>query len=127
MIVGVVDTTVIVHLYRRYAPAIAWYRTFAEPLGLISMTWLEIMDGAGSKAKQTASKALLEEFKLIYLTSSDQEWAMDAQGRYRLSHGVGINDCLIAAAAQRLGVPLYTHNLKDMTPLIGSMALRPYA
>lgn len=37
------------------------------------------------------------------------------------------NDCLIASVAYRLKVPLYTHNLKDMTPIIGNLAVKPYA
>lgn len=39
---------------------------------------------------------------------------------------LGMDDCLIASVAHRLQVPLYTHNLKDMTPLIGELALKPY-
>lgn len=46
--------------------------------------------------------------------------------RLRLSHGVTVNDCLIASVAHRLQIPLYTHNLKDMTPLIGELAVKPY-
>jgi predicted nucleic acid-binding protein len=47
--------------------------------------------------------------------------------RYRLSHGVGINDCLIASVAHRLQLPLYTHNLKDMRVLLGeTLVIKPY-
>jgi predicted nucleic acid-binding protein len=58
---------------------------------------------------------------------ADQDWAMEQMERYRLSHGVGVNDCLIASVAYRLQVPLYTHNLKDMTPMLGKLAVKPYA
>jgi predicted nucleic acid-binding protein len=47
--------------------------------------------------------------------------------KYRLSHGVATGDCFIASVAYRLQVPLYTHNLKDMTPMIGNLAVKPYA
>jgi hypothetical protein len=30
------------------------------------------------------------------------------------------------SVAYRLRVPLYTHNLKDMTPMIGNLAVKPY-
>ena len=125
--VAIADTTVVIHLYRRYAPALAWYGSLSQPLGIVSITWLEVMYGAGSRAKQAACKALLGQFDQVYLTSVDQDWAMQQMENYRLSHGVVTNDCLIASVAFRLQVPLYTHNLKDMTPLLGKLAVRPYS
>lgn len=127
MIAGVVDSTVVVHLYRRYEPALVWYGSLTAPLGVTSISWMEVMYGAGSKAKQAASKTLLSQFEMIYVTAADQDWAMQKMEDYRLSHGIAINDTLIASVAYRLGLPLYTHNLKDMTPLIGSLAVKPYA
>jgi len=35
-------------------------------------------------------------------------------------------DCLIAAAAFRLQVPLHTRNLKHFAPLLGELAQEPY-
>lgn len=127
MTVAVVDTTVIIHLFRRYGPALAWYGSVSQPLGVTPITWLEVMYGAGSKAHQVSSKTLLSQFDLLYLTSVDQAWAMEQMERFRLSHGISVNDCLIASAAHRLGLPLYTHNLKDMTPMIGKLAVKPYS
>ena len=124
---AIADTTVIIHLYRRYTPALTWYGSLTNPLGLTPITWLEVMYGAGSKAKQTACKILLNQFTLLHLSSADQNWAMMQMERYRLRHGISINDCLIASVAYRLQVPLYTHNLKDMTPMIGHLAVKPYA
>ena len=45
---------------------------------------------------------------------------------HRLRFGVGVLDCLIAAPAFRLQLPLYTHNLKHFTPLLGDLAQKPY-
>jgi predicted nucleic acid-binding protein len=127
MTVAIVDTTVVVHLFRRYAPALTWYSSLAQPLGVTPLTWLEVIYGAGSKAKQATCKALLSQFDLIYATSSDQDLAMQQMERFRLSNGVTSGDCLIAAVAYRLQLPLYTHNLKDMVPMIGNLAVKPYA
>ena len=127
MTVAIADTTVVVHLYRRYAPALTWYASVSESLGITSVTWMEVMYGAGSKAKQVMTKALLSQFDLVYLTSIDENWAMQQMENYRLSNGVTTDDCLIASVAHRLQLPLYTHNLKDMTPLIGTLAVKPYA
>src|SRR4051812_22116278 len=84
MTVAIVDTTVIVHLYRRYTPALTWYGSLTQSLGLTPITWIEIMYGAGSKEKQRASKTLLGQFDLVYLTSLDQDWAMRQMENYRL-------------------------------------------
>ncbi|MDZ4671668.1 MAG: PIN domain-containing protein [Phototrophicales bacterium] len=125
--IGIVDTTVIVHLLRKYQPALAWYDTQPQPVGLTPVTWMEVMYGAGSKAKQAFCKTLLSEFTLLHIGTPDQDWAMGQMERFRLSHGITTNDCLIASVAYRLQIPLYTHNLKDMTPMIGNLAIKPYA
>lgn len=127
MTAAIADTTVVLHLYRRYTPALAWYDSLSQPLGITPITWMEVIYGAGSQAKQAVCLALLNQFDLIHLTPSDQDWAMQQMGRFRLSHGVATGDCFIASVAYRLQRPLYTHNLKDMAPLIGSLAVKPYA
>ena len=106
MMIGVVDTTVIVHLFRRYAPALAWYNSLSQPLGLTPLTWVEIIYGAGSKAKQIQCKALLNQFTMLHLHPSDQDWAMKQMEQFRLSHGITTNDCFIASVAYRLQLPL---------------------
>ena len=127
MTVAIADTTVVLHLYRRYAPALTWYGSHSQPLGVTPITWMEVMYGAGSKAKQAACKTLLSQFDLVHLTSADQDWAIQQMEKFRLSDGVAMNDCFIASVAYRLQVPLYTHNLKDMTTMIGKLAVKPYA
>jgi predicted nucleic acid-binding protein len=83
--------------------------------------------GASGKTGQAAAKALLNRFEMAYLTPNDMDWAMGQMERLRLSHGIGINDCLIASVAYRLQIPLYSHNLKDMQALLGNkLVLQPY-
>jgi predicted nucleic acid-binding protein len=125
MIESVLDTTVILHLFRKYQPAVNWLN---NPLryGVTSTTWLEVMEGASSKSNQAACKGLLNQFGLLYPISTDQQWAMEQLERFQFSHHIGKDDCLIASVAYHLQVPLYTHNLKDMAPLIGSLAVQPY-
>jgi predicted nucleic acid-binding protein len=63
---------------------------------------------------------------LLYPTTNDQQWAMQQIERFQFSHHIGKEDCLIAAVAYRSHLPLYTHNLKDMQPLIGNLAVKAY-
>ncbi len=46
--------------------------------------------------------------------------------RYSLSHGVGWPDCLIAATALRLGLPVVTLNDKRFKVFKGLRVVRPY-
>lgn len=127
MTIGVVDSTVIIHVFRKNPAARAWMD--AQPVRLLvtPITWLEVMHGAPGKAGQATCKAILSQFDMEYLTPTDMDWAMQQLERYRLSHGVGINDCLIASVCQRLHVPLYTHNLRDMRVLLDEvLVVRPY-
>jgi predicted nucleic acid-binding protein len=125
MINAVLDTTVILHLYRKYQPAIVWFNN-QQRYGLTSITWLEVMAGTSNKANQARCKLLLSQFDLLFPTTADQQWAMQQLEQFHLSHHIGKDDCLIASVAYRLQLPLFTHNLKDMTPLIGDLAVKPY-
>lgn len=127
MTVGIVDTTVLIHLYRNDPRALMWADALTQRFALTSMTWFEFMVGVGSKVAQTRCQTIVHQFDLLTLSHADQEWAMQQFQRYRFSHGIGVNDCLIAAVAHRLQVPLYTHNLKHLQVLLGNtFAQKPY-
>jgi predicted nucleic acid-binding protein len=112
MTVGIVDTTVILHYFRNYGGARAWVDSQPVRLSIVSMTWMEVMEGANSKANQAQCKNVLGKFDVLYATSADQQWAMQQLESFQFSHHIGKDDCLIASLAYRLQVPLYTHNLK---------------
>lgn len=124
---GIADSTVIIHLLRNNALAIAWANALSERAGVTSITWLEVMFGAPGKAGQERAKAVLTKFDLYFLIQEDQLWAMEQMERYRLSHGVGINDCLIASVSHRLKLPVFTHNQKDFLKLLPpDLVIKPY-
>lgn len=126
-VVGLADTTVIIHYFRKNPDARAWLAVQPVPLSITPIIWLEVMVGAPGKAGQIACKAILSQFDMEYLTHADMDWAMQQMERHRLQHGVGINDCLIASVCHRLQVPLYTHNVKDMQVLLDSaLVIKPY-
>jgi len=103
MIVGIVDTTVIVHIFRKNSIAKARLAAQTNKLSVTSITWLEVMYGAPGKLGQQTCKTI------------------------RLSRGVGINDCLIASVCHRLQIPIYTHNVKDMSKLLSAtQVIQPY-
>lgn len=73
MTIAIVDTTVVIHLFRKNAAARSWFATQLDPLSVTSVTWLEVMYGAPGKAGQLACKLLLDQFEMLYLTQSDQD------------------------------------------------------
>jgi predicted nucleic acid-binding protein len=126
MSVGVVDTTVVLHYFRNNPNARLWVDSQPARLSVTCITWMEVMEGASSKANQAQSRSVLGKFDLLYLMTDDQQWAMQQLERFQFSRHIGMDDCLIASVAYRLQVPLYTHNLKYMIPMIGNLALKPY-
>ena len=122
---AILDTTVVIHLLRRYSPALSWLST-QQTYGISSITWMEVMQGTTNKSNQAQAKHILGQFEHVYPIVHDQQWAMDQLERFQFSHHIGMNDCLIASIAYRLNVPLYTHNLKHMKPMIGRLSVKPY-
>jgi predicted nucleic acid-binding protein len=125
-IIGIVDTTVLIHLLRDNPMAINWLQ--AQPkLGITIISWMEVIYGAQGRQGQIRSLKLFTQFNLIFSTEADQEWAMQRLLALRLSAGVSITDCLIASTCDRLQVPLYTHNMKDMTRILAPrLVIKPY-
>ncbi len=125
MVTGLLDTVVLVDLLRGYPPSLSWIEQ--EPrLGITPMVWLETLDGAVNRQEQRRAVKLLNRFQRIDPQSGDFDWAIRQSLAFRLSHNVDVMDCLIAACAHRLQLPLFTTNLKHFSPLLGPLACKPY-
>lgn len=62
-----------------------------------------------------------------YVLPVDMDRAIQQMQLYRLSHGIAINDCLIASVCHRLGVPIYTDNQKDFLKILPpELVVKPY-
>ncbi|MCB9436137.1 MAG: PIN domain-containing protein [Anaerolineales bacterium] len=122
---GLVDTTVLVDVLRGYSVGVEWVRRQGM-LAISPLVWMELIDGVTNKKAQFEAYSLLSHYYVVFLTEADIQWAMEKQLRYKLSHNVGIYDCLIASVNYRLQLPLYTRNLKHFRPLLGELAQQPY-
>jgi predicted nucleic acid-binding protein len=124
---GLIDTSVIIDIYRGFAPALAWRNANQHKTFIITpIVWLEAVEGASNKVNQQQVIRLLSVFQMEYLTEDDQKWAMSQLVKFKLSHNIGMMDCLIAAPAHRLNLPLYTRNVKHFTPMIPTLVNVPY-
>jgi len=126
MITGIVDTNVLIELYRNLPAATAWASAHAD-LAITSITWLEFIEGARGKAGQARCRQIMNPFEITLLTEADQQWAMAQLLKYRLCRGLSFKDSLIASAAHRLQVPLYTQNVKDFVAVLpAKLVIKPY-
>jgi predicted nucleic acid-binding protein len=123
---GFADTNVLIELYRNVAGAKAWFAAQSD-VAISTVSWLEFIEGARGKKGQVRCMAILAQFEMVFLTDADQHWAMEQLLRYRLSHGVNFQDCLIASVCHRLQVPIYTQNVKDfLVVLPAQLVIKPY-
>jgi predicted nucleic acid-binding protein len=125
MVAGLLDTTILVDLLRKYPPADSWINQ-QQNLGITTIVWLEVLQGATNKTSQNISFQLLKRFTRIELEVSDVQWAIEAVLAYNLSHSLDGFDALIASVSYRLQVPLYTRNLKHFRHILGNLAQSPY-
>lgn len=123
---GLLDTSILIDLLRNYPSALSWFSEKPLILGVTRAVWFEIIQGVENGQKQQQALNLLRRFTLVEFTTSDLMWATDMLVRYKLSHNIGIFDCLIASVAHRVQLPVYTLNLKDFRVLVGNLAQKPY-
>lgn len=123
----VVDTDVLIDVLRGDNQARAWLSTI-EPqrLGIPVLVLMEILLGARDRQEQRAMSEDLARHMILHLESGDSQKAQQWFEQFRLSHGIGILDCLIAAIAIRVGKPFYTFNLKHFLVIPGLDVRAPY-
>jgi len=125
MVAALLDTSVLIDVIRKHAPAENWLSN-QNGLGVSHVVALEMLAGAKNRVGQRDVARLLSALQRVELNNDDFLWALTQMERYGLSHHVGSMDCLIASTAFRLQVPLYTRNLKHFAPMLGELAQQPY-
>jgi predicted nucleic acid-binding protein len=124
---AVIDTTIIVDYFRQNPNAKAWFAgQAAQQSAITPVIWMEAVQGARDKIERAQIMRFLRQFRMEHPTSQDNNWAMLQLGRFHLSHGVEYPDIMIASVAVRLGVPLYTLNIKHFAPLPNLDERQPY-
>ena len=66
MMIGIVDSTIIVRLFRKDIVVQQWLQSQKGNIGATPITWLEIMRGAHSKRAQATSLTLLSTFDVVF-------------------------------------------------------------
>jgi predicted nucleic acid-binding protein len=125
---AILDTSVVIDLLRGFEPAARWFSHLgSQRLAITPVVWMETVQGATDATKRAQAVRFLRQFSVEHPTPDDNRWAMLQLGRFHLSHGIHLQDVMIASVAARLALPLYTLNLKHYEPLPGLRVVRPYA
>lgn len=97
---GLIDTSLMIDVLRGYEPAHQWMLDHSElHVAITRSVYLEVISGCRNKTEQQKALRALARFELIEFTQTDFEWATRQLIEYKLSHNVGVQDCLIAAPA----------------------------
>ena len=110
-----VDTDILIDVSRNLDPAVRFLDDLERQgtPGVSLVTVLELYAGCRSKRELTSAEAFVQRFLRIDIDSAISNISMGLFKKYRLSHGLMIADCLIAATAMGLRIPLATKNCRD--------------
>ena len=123
-----IDTNILIDGLRGYAPAIQFLQESAkaDSLGCSQVCEVELLAGAPSRALRRPVERLLKDFTVLTPTQDDFAEAVTLYRALSLSHGVEFLDCLVAATALRLNIPIQTRNVKHFSAVPGLSAVQPY-
>jgi predicted nucleic acid-binding protein len=125
---GILDSSILIDCLRGHADAIAFVAaqsTNARPRTHLLVA-AELLTGARDKTEQNLIDSFLLSFELSMPDETDGLAALELYRTFRLSNGVDWPDCQIAATALRLGVEVFTQNVKHFTAFAGLRVVRAY-
>jgi hypothetical protein len=124
----VIETTVLIDNHREDSLASAYVDALlAKEVAVVHpVSAAEMLEGVRNQQNLIETLRFLGSFKRLLVKSADYEQCLLLMSEYRLSHGIGWPDCLIAATCIRLGLPLVTLNDKHFRVIRGLRVVRPY-
>lgn len=124
---AILDTSILIDLLRVFPPATDWFSGLGrQRVAITPVVWMETIQGAANREKRSQALRFLRQFAVEHPTEDDNRWAMRQTATFHLSHGIQLQDAMIASVAARLRVPIYTTNLKHFLPLPSVNAKKPY-
>ncbi len=122
------DTDVLVDCLRGTAEAQAWLESKpSEPLVVPGIVAMELIMGCQNQADLKRTQSFLRSFDVMWPEAHESARAYELLATYRLSSGLAIPDCLVAAMSLERSLRLYTFNLKHYGVVAGLDVQEPYA
>jgi len=122
------DTDVLVDCLRGTAEAKAWLESKpTEPLVVPGIAAMELIMGCQNQTDLKRTQSFLKTFDVVWPEAHEFARAYELLANHRLSSGLAIPDCLVAAMALERSLRLYTFNLKHYGVVAGLEVQEPYA
>lgn len=123
----IADTSFLIDLMRSHAAAVAFARSGPGSRILVHpASEAEVLVGARDLQDLRDIVFTLRKFSKAQLDPKDFHHCLAFVRRYTLTHGIGWPDCLIAATAVRLRLPVVTINDRHFRAVRGLKVVRPY-
>ena len=129
MIELLLDSTLVIDATNEQPAALAyiddllWKNT---AMAIHAVTYAEVIVGTHDARELFRLRRFLKPFRIEYPTVEDWPNALNTLERLHLSHKVDLPDCLIAATALRLTLPVATVNDRHFRLFKGLKVIRPY-
>lgn len=122
------DTSVFVDLFKQRPEADEYIGTRLRSgrLRLHAAVAAELLAGVRGRLELRQFDALADRARLLFPTADDWTLALRLCRQHGRASGTDWVDCLVAAAAIRLDIPVATINEKHFRPIRGLKVVRPY-
>lgn len=120
------DADICVDLARGYPPALHWFASLTERPALPGLVVMELLAGCRNSREMRATRRFTQRFQIYWPNEEDCRRAVETYARAKLSHGLSVNDALIAETAIGLGATLCTFNVKHFRVVAGLNHEQPY-
>ena len=120
------DTDVLIDYLRKRPKAAAVFDKLPDDCAVCAMSVAELHAGVREGAERDALNTLLSSFTLVEVTAEIAAQGGLLRRDWGMSHGVGLNDALIAATALHTGRVLLSLNGKHFPMLGKGQLVVPY-
>ena len=121
------DSDVMVEVLRLHPPALTWLAGLGgASVGLPGLVAMELLQGCRNLHEQRNLDSRIRQFVLHWPSKHDCQRALADFATFRLSHGLGLLDALIAHTAVGAGEPLATFNVKHFSVVASLTVVAPY-
>ena len=121
------DTDVLIDALRGLPASRAWLESeSADNFVIPGIVAMELLVGCRNQVEQARVQKFLAAYPLLWPDATDFARAYGLLSAHRLSNGVGIPDCIIAALAIGHHAPLCTFNRKHFQAFAGLDLREPY-
>jgi predicted nucleic acid-binding protein len=124
--VQLADTDILIDFQRGFPANHAWFKSLAVSPSIPGFVAMELVQAARNGRELQDSLKLIAKANVVWLPERDCAVALSLFATYHLSHGLGMNDALIAATALSLGADLCTFNVKHYSCIPGLRTVQPY-